>query len=248
MLAKTSPDEIQSFLSDASYIQDGSVDRVVFPQSAEEVAEALAIASREGTPVTISGAGTGTVGGRIPHGGLVLATDNLNEIKSLVHTNESTGSATAQAGVRLADFQRFVESEGLFYPPDPTERSAYLGGTVATNASGARTFKYGPTRKYVDRLKIALANGEIIDLRRGEHHADAKGIVHLSLPSGQIIEARLPDYRMPQVRKNAAGYYVAPKMDLVDLFIGSEGTLGVIVDIDNVKLGPGYRVRGDVKH
>ena len=232
MLAKTSPDEIQSFLSDASYMQGGRADQVLFPQNAEDIAEILAKASREGTPVTVSGAGTGTVGGRIPCGGLLLATDNLNEIKSLIHTNENNGSATAEAGVRLADFQRFVETEGLFYPPDPTERSCYLGGTVATNASGARTFKYGPTRKYIQRLRIALASGEIIDIRRGEHHADKNGFVRLPVPSGQIIEARLPEYRMPRVRKNAAGYYVAPKMDLLDLFIGSEGTLGVIVEIE----------------
>ena len=67
----------------------------------------------------------------------------------------------------LSDLQRAVEAEGLMYPPDPTERSCFLGGNVATNASGARTFKYGPTRNYVERLKIALANGEVIDLRRG---------------------------------------------------------------------------------
>jgi len=197
MLTKTAPDEIESFLSDASFMQGGRVDRVVFPQTADEVANVLAKASRDGTPVTISGAGTGTVGGRIPGGGLLLATDKLNVIKSLVHTNANKGSATAQAGVRLADFQRFVEAEGLFYPPDPTERSCYLGGTVATNASGARTFKYGPTRKYIQRLKIALANGELIDIRRDEYHADENGIVRLPLPSGEVIEARLPEYRMP---------------------------------------------------
>lgn len=208
------------------------MDRVFFPKTAEEVAEVLATASHERIPVTVSGAGTGTVGGRIPFGGLVIATDNLDEIKSLVHTNPDTGSAVAEAGVILADFQRFVETEGLLYPPDPTERSCFLGGTVATNASGARTFKYGPTRKYIQRLKIVLANGELIDLRRGELHADEEGVVRLPLPSGKTIEARLPEYRMPLVRKNASGYFVAPKMDVLDLFIGSEGTLGVIVEVE----------------
>src|SRR5262249_13966457 len=153
-----------------------------------DVAKVLAAASRTKTPVTISGAGTGTVGGRIPFGGLVLATDRLDQIKSLVHTTPSSGSAVAEAGVRLADFQRFVEAEELLYPPDPTERSCFLGGTVATNASGARTFKYGPTRKYIQRLKVALANGELVDLRRGENFADEKGMVHLPLPSGCVIE------------------------------------------------------------
>ncbi len=232
MQSKTATDETQSYVSDSSYLEGGHVDRVVFPESAEEVAEILAAASRERVPVTVSGAGTGTVGGRVPFGGIVLATDTLNEIRSLVRKDHQSGSAVAQAGVILGDFQKFVESKGLFYPPDPTERGCFLGGTVATNASGARTFKYGPTRKYVERLKIALVNGEVIDLRRGEVFSDETNTIRLPLPSGATIEARLPDYHMPHVRKNASGYYVAPKMDALDLFIGSEGTLGVIVEIE----------------
>ena len=69
MLTKSQPDEIQSFLSDASYVQGGFAALVVFPESAEGVAEILASATRERTPVTISGAGTGTVAGRVPFGG-----------------------------------------------------------------------------------------------------------------------------------------------------------------------------------
>ena len=73
MLTKSQPDEIQDFLSDASYLRGGSAERVVFPETAEEVAEILAIATRDRTPVTISGAGTGTVAGRVPFGGIVIA-------------------------------------------------------------------------------------------------------------------------------------------------------------------------------
>jgi D-lactate dehydrogenase (cytochrome) len=231
MLIKSDPDEVQSFLSDASHMRDGHAERVVFPESAEEVAEVLASATHDKVPVTVSGAGTGTVGGRLAFGGFVLATEKLNQIKSVVHKDEG-GRAVAEAGVRLYDLQRFVESKNLFYPPDPTERSCFLGGTVATNASGARTFKYGPTRKYVERLKIALATGDLLDLRRGDLQADACGQIKIPLPSGHIIEAQLPTYRMPHTRKHASGYYVAPEMDLIDLFIGSEGTLGVVVEVE----------------
>lgn len=232
MLIKSEPDEIQSYLSDSSYLQSGHADRVVFPETADDVAEILRAATRDQTPVTISGAGTGTVGGRVPSSGIVLATDKLNQIKSIAHNQDGGGSAVAEAGVRLADLQKFVDSEQLFYPPDPTERSCFLGGTVATNASGARSFKYGPTRKYVQRLKIALATGEIINLRRNELRADQSGQIKIPLSSGRAIEARLPAYQMPQTRKHASGYYVAPEMDLLDLFIGSEGTLGVVVEIE----------------
>src|ERR1700738_5090801 len=230
MLTKSQPDEIQSFLEDSSHVRGGFAERVVFPESAEEVAEVLAKATTDRTPVTISGAGTGTVAGRVPFGGIVLATDKLNQIKEIVQNDQGGGHAVAESGVILGDFQRAAESEGLLYPPDPTERSCFLGGNVATNASGARTFKYGPTRNYVQRLKIALANGEVIDLRRGQLRADRKGRIVVPLPSGAVIEAQLPTYRMPQVRKNASGYYVAPGMDVIDLFIGSEGTLGVIIE------------------
>ncbi len=236
MIIKVKSEEIQGFFSDASYLRGGHAGCVVFPDSAEEVAEALKQATREQTPVTVSGAGTGTVAGRVPFGGIVLATDKLNSIKSIARDGAG-GRATLEAGVRLIDLQRAVESEGLMYPPDPTERSCFLGGNVATNASGARTFKYGPTRNWVERLKLALPTGELIDLRRGELHADANRRISLPLPSGRVIHAQLPSYRMPPVRKHASGYFVAPGMDVIDLFIGSEGTLGVIVEIE-VRLLP----------
>lgn len=211
MQTKSDPDEIQSFLTDASFIREGHADRVVLPETIEEVAEVLAAANRERTPVTVSGAGTGTVGGRVPFGGIVLATDRLNRIKSIENDR-----AVAEAGVILADFQRAVDQKGLLYPPDPTERGCFLGGTVATNASGARTFKYGPTRNYIERLKVVLASGEIRDLRRGD----------------KIAQISLPTYRAPATRKNAAGYFIRPDMDAIDLFIGSEGTLAVICEIE----------------
>ena len=221
---KSQPDEIESFLTDASFIRDGHADLVVIPETIDDVSEILKNANRDRVPVTVSGAGTGTVGGRVAYGGIVLATDKLNHIKSI----DRNGFAVVEAGVILADLQRAVDQQGLLYPPDPTERGCFVGGNVATNASGARTFKYGPTRNYIRRLRIALASGEVIDLRRGEVHADANRRLRI----GNSIELTLPDYRMPATRKNASGYFIAPEMDAIDLFIGSEGTLGVICEIE----------------
>jgi D-lactate dehydrogenase (cytochrome) len=222
VLVKTS--DLQDFLTDASFIREGHAERVVIPESVAEVSEVLAEANRDRVPVTVSGAGTGTVGGRVAFGGIVLATDRLNRIKVIDLTNST---AVAEAGVILSDFQHAVESEGLLYPPDPTERGCFLGGNVATNASGARTFKYGPTRNYIAGLKVVLASGEVLDLKRGEVHADAQGRLRL----GKSVVVQLPKLRMPATRKNATGYFVAPGMDAIDLFIGSEGTLGVICEI-----------------
>ena len=88
----------------------------------------------------------------------------------------------------------------------------------------------------MQRLKIVLATGEMFDIRRGELRADENGRLGSPLP-GRVIEARLPTYRMPAVRKHASGYFVAPGMDVIDLFIGSEGTLAVIVEVE-VRLLP----------
>ena len=231
MQIKSNPEEIESFLSDASFIRDGYAERVVLPESVEEVSEILSSANRDRIAVTVSGAGTGTVGGRVAFGGIVLATDKLNHIKSIVH-EEHGGFAVVEAGVILSNLQRAVDQEGLLYPPDPTERGCFIGGTVATNASGARTFKYGPTRNYIRRLKVVLASGEVLDLRRGDVRADSDGRIRLG-----SVEVRLPNYRLPNTRKNASGYFVAPEMDAVDLFIGSEGTLGVICEVE-VRLLP----------
>src|SRR5687767_15589858 len=112
----------------------------MIPETVEEVAAVLIEANRDRTPVTVSGAGTGTVGGRVAFGGIVLATDRLNRIKSVVRDDAGEGGhGVAEAGVILSDFQRAVESEGLLYPPDPTERGCFLGGTVATNASDRKS-------------------------------------------------------------------------------------------------------------
>ena len=230
MLTKSEPDEIQDYLSDASHVRGGFAASVAFPESAEQVAQALVQATRDRTPVTISGAGTGTVAARVPFGGIVIATDRLNSIKS-IETSEDGGRAVVEAGTRLIDLQRAVESQGLLYAPDPTERTCFIGGNIATNASGARTFKYGATRNYVMALKLALATGDVIKIRRGELFARGREIT-IPLDNGRTITAQLPTYEMPRVRKHASGYYVAPGMDVIDLFIGSEGTLGVIVEAE----------------
>jgi D-lactate dehydrogenase (cytochrome) len=232
MHIKSNQDEIQSYLSDASYMRGGHADQVVFPESVADVSSVLTDANQRSTPVTISGAGTGTVGGRVAFGGIVLAMDRMNAIKSIVRDANGLGHAVVDPGVVLGDFQKAVEREDLLYPPDPTERGCFIGGNVATNASGARTFKYGPTRNYINRLKIVLADGELLDLRRGDLKAGEDGSIRIPLTSGRVIEGELPHYQMPHTRKNATGYFVRPQMDLIDLFIGSEGTLGVVVEIE----------------
>jgi D-lactate dehydrogenase (cytochrome) len=118
----------------------------------------------------------------------------------------------------------------VYYPPTPTFDGAFVGGTIATNAAGAATFKYGSTRQWVEAITVVLADGAILTVTRGETTASPEGSWELQYPSGRVVRVRVPTYRMPDVPKLSAGYYARPGMDLIDLFIGSEGTLGVIVE------------------
>ena len=229
MQVKTQLDDLQNYLTDASNMQGGYASKLFIPESASEISTILREANETKTSVTVSGARTGTVGGAIPFGGIVISLEKLNKIKSI---HKQARSAVIEPGLILADFQKAVEAEGLFYPPDPTEWSCQIGGTVATNASGARSFKYGATREYVTRLEIALADGDTLTLRRGEHFADEDGSIVLTTNGGKTITAKGPTYERPDVRKNVSGYYNARPLDAIDLFIGSEGTLGVITEIE----------------
>jgi D-lactate dehydrogenase (cytochrome) len=234
MIIKTAADEIQGFLEDASTLRDGFTDGVYFPESYAEVATFLKQCTGSKTRVTISGNGTGTTGGRIPYGGHILATNKFNKILSIEKFSNGTdfniGRAVVQPAVLLGDLQKAVEEQGMFYPPDPTERNCFIGATVSNNSSGARTFKYGQTRPYVERLKLAFTTGDILDIRRGQCVADEHGTFHINLPSGVLTFER-PRYEIPNT-KHAAGYFSKAGMDLIDLFIGSEGTLAVVVEIE----------------
>lgn len=232
MIEKTKTEEFENYLTDASNLQGGHAQKLFIPETAQEIAEILKQANHEKIPVTISGARTGIVGGAVPFGGYLISLEKFNQIKEISKT-ENGGKAVVQAGVVLNDFQKAVESNGLFYPPDPTEWSCQLGGTVATNASGSRSFKYGATRKYVERLEVVLPTGEIINLRRGQVFSDANGKLRLPVSDcGEVLIVKLPTYELPDTRKNTSGYYNAEKVDAIDLFIGSEGTLGIVTEIE----------------
>ncbi|MFN0139591.1 MAG: FAD-binding oxidoreductase [Pyrinomonadaceae bacterium] len=229
MQVKTQLDDIQNYLTDASNMPGGHADKLFVPESAHEIAEILREANEARVSVTVSGARTGTVGGAIPFGGYVISLEKLNKIKAI---EKNAMTATVEPGLILDDFQKAVEAEGLFYPPDPTEWSCQIGGTVATNASGARSFKYGATREFVTGLKVVLADGDELTLTRGEAVSPDGETVSLTTARGRRIDARPPTYTRPDVRKNVSGYFNARPLDAIDLFIGSEGTLGVITEIE----------------
>ena len=217
MLIKKDQDSIKSYFEDSSNIKGGHADSVVFPENIEDLSEFVKRSNIDKIPITVSGGGTGTTGSRIPFGGVVISLEKFNKI---IDVSKNKMRAVAQSGVLVEDFKKACENKGLFYACHPTEKLAFLGGTVSTNASGARSFKYGPTRNHVKRLKMVLATGQIFEIERGR-----------KILTGKDPIIPIPTYKMPQV-KNSAGYFAGEGTDYIDLFIGQEGTLSIIVEAE----------------
>lgn len=177
------------YLSDTLGRLKGSAAALVYPKTTEEVSRVVKYAYENDLPVTARGAGTNLVGSTVPSGnGIIIDLSLMNKI---VEIDENTFTATVEAGIVLQDFQAKLESIGLFYPPDPGEKTATVGGNIATNAGGMRAVKYGVTRDYVRGLEVVLPTGDIMTV-------GSKNV------------------------KDSSG------LSLKHLFIGAEGTLGII--------------------
>ncbi len=208
------------FLEDAAHFPGGHAAGIVFPRTIDDVVRAI-----EGTHSILPiGAQSSLTGGATPMGELILASSRMTDVLRV-----SKQSITVQPGLTVAAIQERLAGEGAWFPPAPTFTGATAGGIVATNAAGAATFKYGSTRDWVAALTVVLADGTMLEIERGRHRA-ING--YLGVPTRRsLVEVPVPTYRMPIVPKRSAGYHAAPDMDLIDLFIGSEGTLGVIVSV-----------------
>jgi D-lactate dehydrogenase (cytochrome) len=204
----TDPAILAGYLTDASNVP-GHADGLFRPRTTEEVAAIVRLANETRTPLLVTAGQTSTTAGAVPMGGWVLSTERMADVLHLDHE-----TASAQAGILLADFQDQVEATGRFYPPDPTSRhDCALGASIATNASGARSFKYGPTRPWVVAATVVTPDGTI-------HRVDRSTPIPSDWP--------VPAWTEPKV-KTAAGY--APADNLLDVFIGSEGTLGILTEV-----------------
>ena len=171
---------------------------VARPQTIEDVQEVVRRCAADRTALTCAGAQTSTTAASISDRGAILSLRGLDWLSDI---DESSRTMRVGAGALVGAIKRAAAASGLLFAPDPTsEEECTIGGAIACNASGARTFKYGATRRHVRALRVALANGDIIDLRRSD------------------------------LEKNTVGYAFAH--DPIDWFIGSEGTLGIIVEAE----------------
>ncbi|MBQ3022015.1 MAG: FAD-binding oxidoreductase [Clostridia bacterium] len=242
--------------ADEEYLRDeskkvGFAETISFPENHEQVREIMAQLYKDGTSVTVQGSRTGLASAAVPFGGHILNTSRMDKVLGM---REKDGHfyITVQPGVILqklnkaiaarafdtsawdeasqAAFEAFGKAPVQMFTPDPTESTAAIGGMVACNASGAKSYHYGATRGHIQALRGVLANGESICIKRGEIFA--KGLdLALTTEEGNTINVKLPTYKMPNC-KNASGYYCAPDMDAIDLMIGSDGTLAVLTEIE----------------
>jgi D-lactate dehydrogenase (cytochrome) len=238
--------DYSDYLKDESSVSCGAVKALFFPRSIENVAFILREAQKNGEKVTISGGRTGICAGAVPtEGGYLVSLEKMTKIVDLQSVNGEY-RLKSQGGIRLAELAARLRSKELdlsgpacrdftrskrsyFYPPDPTETTATLGGTVATNASGARTLYYGPTRNYITGIETVLSTGELLKLHRGDIR-EKDGVFKVKSEKGGHLVIPAPAYGMPDT-KNTAGFFSKKSMDLIDLFIGSEGLLGIICTV-----------------
>jgi FAD/FMN-containing dehydrogenase len=188
---------------------EGSAEKLLVPESEQQLVEILADAARTKTPVTVVGSRTGLTGSCVPQGGWAISMEKFRKLEI------EDGFARVGAAVTLLELRDAAAKTGQFYAPDPTEITASIGGSIATNASGSRSFRFGSTRRHLRALKVALLDGTVRWFRRGE-----------------TIDFEVPVLPNPATTKNTAGYRLSAGMDWVDLFCGSEGTLGVTLEAE----------------
>ena len=196
------------YLEDASGAK-GFAERVCIPKDESELLAELGAARGQQAPVTIAGGGSGLTAGRVPFGGWLISMEKFRRL------DLAPGKATVGAGITLHELHAAAKMSGQFYPPDPTETMAFVGGTIACNSSGSRSFMYGATRRWIERLRVVLPAGEILDVRRGD-----------------AIDFDVPEIPQPAARKHSCGYPLRPCMDWIDLFTGAEGTLGIVLEAE----------------
>ena len=190
-------------------------DAVVFVKDAEEVQRIVKTARKYKTPVICRGAGTNVVGAcTVQHGGIIL---NFSKMNKIISINPENMTATVQPGVVLVDLQKEAEKLGLFYPPDPSNLSvSTVGGSIAQNSGGAKSFKYGTTKDYVLDLKVVTAKGEF--LKTGSNTIkNSTGYNLTSIFTGSegtlgiIVEAVLKLIPKPESKKVLTAYFDSVK-------------------------------------
>jgi len=239
------PDTLQWLSTDAS-IFSVLPTAVVYPQNTADVRKVVQYAAERaetGKPLSIvaRGLGSSTTGASLDEGLVLAMPAHMHKLLRLdAHT------VTVQPGINLAALQQVLHTHNRWLPGLPDDAAtATIGGSVATNAAGARSLKYGPLRRAVKSLKVVLSDGSLIkterlsarELNRKKGHATLEGEIYRQIDSLLLDHPGLIKKHTPHVARNASGYALSEirhpdgSFDLSQLFIGSEGTLGIITEI-----------------
>ncbi|MGH7166831.1 MAG: FAD-binding and (Fe-S)-binding domain-containing protein [Nitrospiraceae bacterium] len=212
---------------------------VVLAESEDDIQQVLAYAVRTGVPVTPRAAGTNLTGSAIGSG-IILDISRLNRILAL---NREAKTVRVQPGIVYGELNRKLASHGLMFGPDPSSgEMCKLGGMLANNSAGPHTLRYGSVKDNVESLRIHGTDGGWLDARMYELNEPALDLVLTRYPSLRNLLGLVRDHagliraKRPAVSKNSCGYNLFSLLDGLDqgrfdlpkLFIGSEGTLGVI--------------------
>ena len=162
----TEPDVVAGYATDWTRRYTGAATCVISPGTTTEVAEVVRACAGYGAPIIPQGGNTGLVGGSIPPGrsvGQDCVILSARRLTGLEPVDLLAGQVTAGAGVTVAQLAAHAAAAGWHYGVDLASRdSATVGGTIATNAGGIHTIRYGPTRSQVAGLVAVLANGSVV--------------------------------------------------------------------------------------
>jgi D-lactate dehydrogenase (cytochrome) len=225
------------------YLQDesrttGMAESISFPKNETEVQAIVKTLLEQHTPITVQGSRTGITGGAVPTCGHLLNLSKMTKVMGLELDQEGKFSIRVQPGISLSELDQqlyngrfdsdgwdknalsaleaFNEADRQFWPPEPSERSASIGGIAANNSRGICAHHYGPTCYHIKSMRMVDVNGEIHSITRGQF-VFSQGIC--PLPGGNKIRVE-PTSIQPD----------SPN-DLMDLYLGSEGMLGVITEL-----------------
>ncbi|MEM4611117.1 MAG: FAD-linked oxidase C-terminal domain-containing protein [Candidatus Nitrosocaldus sp.] len=205
---------------------------IVIAMDVQDVVNTVKVAYKHGVPVTARGGGSGLAGQAIGSGIII----DLTRMNRLLALNLDEGYVTVEAGMYKGVLDRELRRYGKFIPVDPSSSDyCTIGGMIANNASGAHTVKYGSMIDYVEWLDVVLADGSIIHAGKVDLSDDgvesrlARELYSILVPKMDVIREGFP-----KVSKNSSGYRIdkvinEDTVDLAKLFVGSEGTLGIVV-------------------
>jgi D-lactate dehydrogenase (cytochrome) len=232
-------DKYRDYLKDESRAS-GKAESISFPINEAEVQAIVKTLAGQQTPITVQGNRTGITGGAVPLGGHILNLSKMTKVMGLELDQNGKFSIRVQPGISLSELDQHLysgrfESDGWdknalsalealhktdrqFWPPDPSERSASIGGIAANNSRGICAHHYGSACDHIKRIRVIDANGEIHSITRGQY-VFSQGVGVCPLPGGADI------------RVNPANLQAESPNDLIDQYLGSEGLFGVITEL-----------------